>query len=148
MELWQARQARGWTRVQASQIIKLRVGQLEAIESNDIAALPPPFYMRAHLREYARLLGLDPGDIVERYTAQFGDVAQQAPVRAPRRPLPTARLTPIAPLARAAMLLVLVLVGLLLLNSPASIVETEVTTDYANLVERKLSIETAGRLVH
>ncbi len=40
---------------------------LEAIEKNEFEALPAPVFTRGFIREYARELGLDPDDLVDRY---------------------------------------------------------------------------------
>jgi cytoskeletal protein RodZ len=40
---------------------------LEAIESDRFSVLPAPVYVKGHLRTYARYLGLDEDDIVDKY---------------------------------------------------------------------------------
>ncbi len=45
-ELWQTRKARGLSRAELSSLTKLRIGQIEAFESNDLQALPPTFFVR------------------------------------------------------------------------------------------------------
>jgi cytoskeletal protein RodZ len=119
-ELWQARQARGLSRAQASARIKLRLGQIEALESNDIGAFPPA-YLRGHVRAYAAELGLDPDDVAGRYLAQFGIATSSA--RTAGSPAPsitslTSLLRFRVSIARAAMVAVLMVVGLLFMHSP------------------------------
>jgi hypothetical protein len=40
---------------------------LEYIEEDRFAFLPPPVYLRGFLQEYARLVGLDPREVADRY---------------------------------------------------------------------------------
>jgi cytoskeleton protein RodZ len=44
--------------------LKLAPRQVEALERDDFAALPGPVFVRGFLRNYARLLGLDPEPMV------------------------------------------------------------------------------------
>jgi cytoskeletal protein RodZ len=118
VELWQARQARGLSRAQASDRTKLRRGQIEALESNDIAALPPPAFLRGHVRTYATELGLDPDDVADRYLAQFGiGTASDRTAGSAAHSL-RSLLRFRAVFTRAAMVAVLMVVGLLFLQSP------------------------------
>ena len=52
-----------------SEATKISIERLEAIEAVDATALPPEVYLCGHLRAYAAELGLDAGDITERYLA-------------------------------------------------------------------------------
>ena len=62
-----------------SEATKISVERLEAIEARDGTALPPEVYLRGHLRAYAAELGLDAGDITERYLASV-ELTPPAPV--------------------------------------------------------------------
>ena len=167
-ELWQARKARGWSRAQASSVTKLRIGQIEALESNNFAALPPPVYVRQHLRDYVRELGLDPHELADRYLAQYTresvNTDSTVTPQATRRAFPA---LPIARLARVAMVAIIVLVTYLFLNPPVQVLanvagsdavqstvrttteqKVEVNASYGTLVERSRDIAIASRLVH
>lgn len=58
--LRQARLDRGASLVDAEHDTHIRRRYLEALESEDLAALPPPVYTRGFIKSYARYLGLDP----------------------------------------------------------------------------------------
>jgi cytoskeletal protein RodZ len=118
VELWQARQARGLSRAQASERTKLRRGQIEAIESNDIDALPPPAFLRGHVRAYAAELGLQPDDTANRYLAQFGITTSAGRTAESATPSVISLLRFRTAFTRAAMVAVLMVVGLLFLQSP------------------------------
>ena len=46
---------------------KIRKGFLEALERNEFTALPAPAFTRGFVRAYARYLGLNPEEMVDRY---------------------------------------------------------------------------------
>lgn len=111
---------------------KIRAWYLEALEEDDRARLPADVYALGFLRAYARHLGLDAGDLVDRWRAGARTVgAPAAPPSAaaptpsapePRRragPAPASRVPP-APQRRTAgwwivgMLVGVVLVGVVL----------------------------------
>ena len=55
-----ARERRGLTLEQVSHETKIPRKHLEALEHDNLAALPGPFYQRAEIRTYARVVNLDP----------------------------------------------------------------------------------------
>ncbi len=57
--LLRARIARGYTLEQVEQHTRIRRRFLEALESNDLAVLPPPVFTRGLVRAYAGFLGVD-----------------------------------------------------------------------------------------
>lgn len=59
---------------EVSEATKISVRFLEAIENDDYGTLPAPVFTRGFLKEYAKQLGLDPEEIVDRYMLY---VAQQ-----------------------------------------------------------------------
>ena len=63
--LREARKARGLVLAQISEVIRIDVAYLRALESGNIAVLPEP-YIRAFLKTYAGHLGLDPDEAVMR----------------------------------------------------------------------------------
>jgi cytoskeleton protein RodZ len=70
-ELRAARKARGLTVAQVAALTRIRHSYLEAIERNDFDVLPAPIYARGFLSAYAREVGLDPRDIVQRFTSTY-----------------------------------------------------------------------------
>jgi len=65
-ELAQARQAQGLALADVAQSLKFAPRQLEALEQERFGALPGPTIARGMLRNYARLLKLDPDALLER----------------------------------------------------------------------------------
>jgi cytoskeleton protein RodZ len=62
--LRQARASLGYSLDQAAAATHIRRSFLVAIESDNLAALPPPVYARGILRTYALYLNLDPGPLL------------------------------------------------------------------------------------
>jgi cytoskeletal protein RodZ len=69
-ELKSAREARGITLAQISDVTRIAESSLEAIERGNIAILPQA-YVRAFIREYADTVGLDPVEVMRRYDAMI-----------------------------------------------------------------------------
>jgi cytoskeletal protein RodZ len=89
--LRQARLDKGVSLSEAATDTRIRRSYLEALESEDLAALPPPVYTRGFLRTYAEYLGLNAQAMVDLY---------QPAVR--REPTPTLRpAVPHVPLPRS-----------------------------------------------
>jgi cytoskeleton protein RodZ len=59
-----AREARGLTQDAVAQQLKLAPRQVTALEEDDFARLPGPTFVRGFLRNYARLLHIDPDPIL------------------------------------------------------------------------------------
>ena len=66
-----AREQRGLSLDVISQRTKIGTEKLRAIEENDIQRLPSGIFLRGFVRAYAREVGLDVEDTVNRYIAQF-----------------------------------------------------------------------------
>src|SRR5262245_54300369 len=66
-----AREQQGLSLEVISQRTKINTEKLRAIEENDIQRLPSGIFLRGFLRAYAREVGLDVEDTVNRYLAQF-----------------------------------------------------------------------------
>jgi cytoskeleton protein RodZ len=66
-----AREQQGLSLEVISQRTKINTEKLRAIEENDIQKLPSGIFLRGFLRAYAREVGLDIEDTVNRYLAQF-----------------------------------------------------------------------------
>jgi cytoskeleton protein RodZ len=85
-DLRQARLARKRSIEDISRATKITPTQLRAIENDAFARLPGGLFTRGFLRAYAREVGLDPEEMVERYRAEFEPVA--APSNAGPEPWP------------------------------------------------------------
>jgi cytoskeletal protein RodZ len=66
-ELRKERELRGISLKEIADATKISKRFLEAIERNDLAALPAPVFTRGFVREYARYLGLNAEEMVGRY---------------------------------------------------------------------------------
>jgi cytoskeletal protein RodZ len=64
--LRRARIARGLSLQDVESSLHVRPHYVQALETDDFAMLPPTVYTRALIRDYARLVGLDPVDLLER----------------------------------------------------------------------------------
>lgn len=73
-DLANARERAGIAREEMARTLRLSSGQLEALERDDYARLPPPTFVRGYLRAYARHLSLAPEEMVAAYDAQGGAV--------------------------------------------------------------------------
>jgi cytoskeleton protein RodZ len=76
--LRERRESLGWTREQAAWELRVSRAMLSALEDDDHAALEAPIFVRGHLRNYARLLGLPVDEMLaayERSTRAPGDPA-------------------------------------------------------------------------
>ena len=61
-----ARETRGWTVQDAANKLRLMARQVEAMEAEDYAALGQTVFARGFVRNYARLLGIDPEPLLTR----------------------------------------------------------------------------------
>jgi cytoskeleton protein RodZ len=108
--LAEARQAQNQTTAEVARQLKLSVWQVEALESGRYEQLPGPMFVRGFIRNYARLLRLDPNELLD---AAGETLPQQAPPRErpPSHdiPFPEQR-KPRWPLAAAGLIVVGVLV--------------------------------------
>jgi cytoskeleton protein RodZ len=64
-----AREQRGMTAADAARRLHMRMDFINAIESEDWTRLGPPIYARGFVRNYARIVGIDPVTIGERLDA-------------------------------------------------------------------------------
>lgn len=96
-QLRDARLARGLEVGDIADALKIRRSHVVAMESENFAALGASPYVRGHLRNYAREVGLDPEQIVGAWDREHGglavgahDIAATTSVSAsrPREPLP------------------------------------------------------------
>ena len=66
----------------------IKLPYLEALEEGRMEALPAPVYTYGYIRQYAKLLGLDGGDLVARFQQHEGGGASPRSGSAPQRSLP------------------------------------------------------------
>jgi hypothetical protein len=90
LELRQARERRGLTAHELSDITKISPRVLKAIETCNESALPAAVYTRAFVKTYAKEIGLNPEDTVRRYMAQFDPPEDLAPPLPAPDPAPAA----------------------------------------------------------
>jgi cytoskeleton protein RodZ len=69
--LREARIRMGLNLKQVSEITKIRVKYLEALEEDDYGAIPGPTFIKAYLRTYATTLRLDADSLVEEYRTSY-----------------------------------------------------------------------------
>jgi cytoskeletal protein RodZ len=79
-----ARERHGMTLEQLSRETKIPRRHLEALEHDNLAALPGPFYQRAEIRTYARAVNLDPSVVLARL--ERGGVTSAVSHSAPQPP--------------------------------------------------------------
>lgn len=78
-ELRDARVALGLTLSDVAAHLRIRQPYLLALEEGRVGDLPAPAYAVGFVRAYARALGLDDDDMVRRFRAASGPVAQRKP---------------------------------------------------------------------
>ncbi len=66
-DLKRLREARGLSLRHMADVSKVGTRFLEYIEADRFGQLPPPVYLRGFLKEYARIVGLDPRAVAEAY---------------------------------------------------------------------------------
>ena len=104
------RESRGLTVDRIASATRIPVRYIEAIDRDDLRALPPRPYLRGFVAAYGRELGLDPAETVARYFSQLGPP--------PPEPLMAADAPPDEPsYARPWGIAVLVLAALLIVPS-------------------------------
>lgn len=80
---------------------KIKLSLLEGLENDDLSQWPSGIFRRAYVRDYARAIGLDPGEVIREFLARYpessddvsavlaevraGDDASQGPRRPPTR---------------------------------------------------------------
>jgi cytoskeleton protein RodZ len=89
-ELRRAREEQEISLAEAEKATRIKASYLKALEVNDWAAMPTDVQARGFLRNYAVYLGLDPDDVMSRFSqvARSGDVSFPTPP-AKSSPVPT-----------------------------------------------------------
>ncbi len=70
--LQQERERKGLSLEAVSKVTRISVRNLEAMESDDFAALPAPLFIRSFLKTYAAVIGIDANKIIALYETQTG----------------------------------------------------------------------------
>lgn len=84
-QLQRAREERHWSRADIATSLCLNVGVIIALEENDYSRLPFPTFVRGYLRNYARLLELEPEPLLAAYERHGGNTSPSLPITPPRR---------------------------------------------------------------
>lgn len=120
--LREARERQDLSREEIAERLHLQAAQVEALENDDYAHFPAPIFIRGHLHNYARLLGIDPESVTTALEAQG---LEQPPILSElTAAMPAARRRGISERARAALFAVgtvLFLAALWLLLRPAEV---------------------------
>lgn len=66
-----ARSQAGLTVAQVSQQTRIRQGIIKDIEGDDFSACGGDFYARGHIRSIAKVVGTDPGPLIEEYDTAY-----------------------------------------------------------------------------
>jgi cytoskeleton protein RodZ len=121
-----ARQAKGWTVQDAAGKLRLMVRQVEAMETEDYAALGQPVFARGFVRNYARLLGIDPDPLLTKM-AESGAAPAEKVEAETYPPVTTKGIPPVLVGALVVLTLLLAIPALiyLWLNSGAEEAQTE-----------------------
>jgi cytoskeleton protein RodZ len=98
-ELRREREIRGISLKEIADATKISKRFLDAIEHNDHKTLPAPVFTRGFVREYARYLGLNAEEMVNRYNfAAAGDDRIEKSIHLDRLTQPQAPVKPIKPM--------------------------------------------------
>lgn len=101
-----AREAKGWTPQDAATKLRLMVRQVEAMEAEDYAVLGQPVFARGFVRNYAKLLGIDPDPLLTRMAETGAAPAEKAEAESYAAE-PSSAVSPILIVTVAALALVL-----------------------------------------
>lgn len=78
----------GWTLDHIAYELRVSTSVLTSLEEDDYAVLEAPIFVRGHLRNYARLLGLPPEELIDAYERNRGEEPIEAPLgRSPGEPV-------------------------------------------------------------
>lgn len=76
-QLRKAREAKGLSISDIEKATKIQSRYLEAIENNDFDKLPGDFYVRAFIRQYAQIVGLDGKELLSQYQGEVANEVSQ-----------------------------------------------------------------------
>lgn len=75
--LKEARERKGMTLKELQEATKIRTRYLEAIEQGDFSVIVGEVYLKGFLKAYAEQVGLDPQEVIDRYTAIKRRIAEE-----------------------------------------------------------------------
>lgn len=79
LDLKAIRESKGLTLKDIFKITRISVVNLEAIENNDLHLLPAPVYTKTFIKTYAKALGVDSKNILERYAKHLESLKETLP---------------------------------------------------------------------
>lgn len=82
-QLRKAREAKGLSISDIEKATKIQSRYLEAIENNDFDKLPGDFYVRAFIRQYAQIVGLDGKELLSQYQGEVANEEVSQPEESP-----------------------------------------------------------------
>lgn len=82
-----AREARGLSVFELADALRLSPRMIEAIESEDLGALPPMPFAKGYLRSYAAFVGVDPSGLLKDFEARAATGTALQPPPPMRRPI-------------------------------------------------------------
>ena len=85
--LRKAREARGLSVFELADALRLSPRMIEAIESEDLGALPPMLFAKGYLRSYAAFVGVDPSGLLKDFEARAATGTALQPPPPMRRPI-------------------------------------------------------------
>lgn len=123
LDLKAIRESKGLTLQDIFMMTRISVVNLEAIENNDLHLLPAPVYAKTFIKTYAKALGVDSKDILERYARHMRSLNTPEPEKPPEKPARKMRIPITALAASIAVLMVcsLVLLSLALRDNTSEI---------------------------
>ena len=77
--LQKGREEKGWPASQVAEELKIPAPFIDAIEHSQFEKLPSNMFARGYIRSYARLLGLDPDELITSFDHYTGDSRQNVP---------------------------------------------------------------------
>ena len=103
-----AREACGFSVSDIARQLRLSPVQVEALESGDYQRLPGPVFVRGFMRNYARIVNLDPAPLIAAIAEHLPDASAAAPglTHSVEIPFPTGRAFPVKRFALAGLLVV------------------------------------------
>lgn len=82
-QLRKAREAKGLSISDIEKATKIQSRYLEAIENSDFDKLPGDFYVRAFIRQYAQIVGLDGKELLSQYQGEVANEVSQPAASSP-----------------------------------------------------------------
>lgn len=96
-QLRKAREAKGLSISDIEKATKIQSRYLEAIENNDFDKLPGDFYVRAFIRQYAQIVGLDGKELLSQYQGEVANEVSQPAASSPAQEVHEEEAAPVEP---------------------------------------------------